>query len=689
MNIPDLSFRFALLETRLCEMGFSSKKVKPISADIIGRISELTETLSSPPSLSSRIVEQLPSWCDDCDTLLRQMVGSSEYSSNREIETLNHSIDELRKRCLNHKESHGLPQQRVSLPEAQPISQPKKGFFSWAISGITHAMRRTGSLVTRCFHTVASAGGNLRRRAVAVALPAISWWYGAFTNQDERIQKKQEQLDLFVGETHGKKPSTLATTLSQYIFSYFEEHVMHIQEREPALRPPFLSVFFHDLYSADPKPTTVGIGFQNLLSTKKEEFRKCIEDNLLFFLNNVSHHVREGSFINEPYAVVKMFHETLNEVVKNVESDSSLSGEMEKDDLVVAERNKLLTGDITRNLVHFILSVGFPRGALDVQIGPVEEPPSSDNAPIVFPGRSGEIVGPLEPEANTVQKKIYSAINDALFEELQDRLISLTKNNDLQDEFLLQIYRQINSFLNPSSEQQQNGGPISALFPDFEGQKIASEPVAYEYESDLVESLQKGATLLLQGTGLEKWIGRINFSKMARELSSRFRSFDTQKMLQLIFPQLETMLTPSQVFPSQERTSESKLFPRTQQEIQAREAERDARRKQRAEELLQEMTQLQKNVPHMAKMFARWKGFNDIPSLNEQSGLSTRIERVCKKIVNAVLTKFIQAFFKIIAMKSKIRTLNQQIAQQTQKIPQDTYILFLCDWLGRPSHTAA
>lgn len=521
-----------------------------------------------------------------------------------------------------------------------------------------------------------------------------------FEHMDEKIQEKKRRIDTLTGDT---QMTDFANTFSGYVVSYLEEHLLHIKERDPELRPAFLENFFHRLYRDDPTPNWEGRLLMSMVSHHKEKLQQAIELNVLFFLGNVYEKV-DATFSAHPYALMSLVHTTLERTLQEVreQTDPSLGTVMG-----VKERNLLLDGQMQERFSNFFLEIGFPNREEDLQlpIRGADEDWSQRNFFVrqflkIRAGAEHKIV-----EAN--RKKIVTLVQDVITSLFRSSMFELSEHADIEQALFLKGYQELNAFLFPSSAERdisvKRGGTeipvidflialLTSFFQDlgalFIRRKSEQEDTThYDKQDDLVLRIEESIRAFIPDTWLGKKIKNRFASTMAKklapQLAEKLKEFGgmncINQALQFTKEQLDVKTRPM-----------SEMFPRTQNEIEALQKKQADLREQREKEIQEEERRLQTRMPELAKRVVDFIGFDTtIPpewdSMSRRAQLAKQVSFFFKRLINNFLKTLIRFVFWAIGLGPKIGRVSKAIRQRTQAIPQDAFALFMCDLVQKAS----
>jgi hypothetical protein len=679
MQLQDLSFRFALLETDLFDIeSDKSKKIKmhPIALPrynkrtdhllfIKERLSCIHDELGLQElrPLSPKVSALLPSWCEKCSVTIDTLAKTSYFQSTEDREEIVKLASETRSKIEDIKARCGLFQKSLKEKELFEAAPPQSdgGVRNWMTTKLSGAARGLGHWL----------GGYFGKKADNT----VVWLSKAPKEEKKLIEQEQRELRIASG---GPVALSFAATFSDYLVSYLEEHVLHINEREVGLRPEFLTKFFEDPYVPHPVPTALGKAFIAALSSNREDIRKMLEVNVLIFLDNV-YSKMDIAFTNSPYALTSLVHATLAETINEVEKDKALPL---LDSMGLVQRNMLLSGQVTTQLVGMFLKMGFPKGAESLHI------PSKT---ISFFGRDA----------------LWNVIEEVFTSTLRDSLIDMSEHSDIQEELLLKGYRELNDYLMgrmPEEDERRRraGGAGHTILVEFlvtifssffaalrtaffnqgeKNQKDGNErQTLYPANEDLACQIQSGLSSLLPDT----WIGkklkqhispRIAAS-MAPLLAERLREFGGKTCINEGLQRMEALL--------------QKDFPRTQNEKEEVEKHEQEERAAQKKELEEEELKFRDNIPVLAKKVVENFGFNMIiPSekkLRQMWGpqrWSKKIDLFFRKFINTCFEKIILALFRIIDLPKQIDQSMYRLHKSAEKIPQDAFVTFMLDWIGK------
>lgn len=670
----NFSYRLALLENTLldiCSKSDAPIKTTPLSLpkhhskeayiDFIKvRLARIESTLNqSQEPLSSKIKAQLPAWCEKYSRLVEKLLGFDALQKDKEIchlvERTNEKILRVQRACLQ-----------------MPASSEETG-------GVWTALKKGGAFLWQnTIGRVCSGFGAGKRVVGKVAGMAGAWLLHASPEEEALIQEKSISLDRV---TEDRAASSFAARLSEYLVAYLEEHLVHIKERDISLRPSWLKTFFHDPYLPVPVPNALGALMIQLMSSGKEDVKKMVEINVLNFLHNVYARTNEA-FTHSPHALTSLIHDTLERTLEEAQQE-----EMKQEPLLGSvmgnvERNALLSGKVTKNLVALFLKMGFPNGSSDLYI-------------------------PSRMVSYCARETLWSTLSSGFEEVLKSALIDMSEHTDVEQELLLKGYREINDFLAPPSEEERVARVmetgvgksifidlIVALFGSFFSSvssslrepKKETERIEYSRREDLTKRMKEMFGFLLPKTGavgrIGRWIGAKTAPSLTTQLSDTLKEFAGNRCMNRVFSQLTDLLKPS--------PSIADRFPRTVADTKRVEEQRETLRQERKKALQQEETKLKMGVPLIAKKIVEYKGFDTTPPTKEELQAMWPITRIvrtlfrfCKIFLNILFEKVLLALFWAIDLSSKIEKLNRKLRVSVENIPQDAFALFMLSWIGK------
>lgn len=666
----DFSYRVAHLENELVgiyskgEPSFKKHSVslvkqhskKEYLSFIKERLSRIDTILShSQEPLSSRIKAQLPAWSEKYSRLVEKLLGFDNLGENEEIAHLIADTNEKMSRI-----------QHALLQKTAPKND-KAGF--WA------ALKRGGVFLW-------NAGIDAGKRCIGrVGGRAGAWLLHASPEEEALIQEKRITLDQVTGD---QAAASFASKLSEHLVDYLEEHLVHIQERDVALRPPWLSTFFQDPYVSEPVPNALGSLMIQLLSSGKADLKKMVEINVLNFLHNVYAKTNEA-FAQSPHALTSLVHDTLAKTLEEVQREHSQNEPLLGSAMGNVERNSLLSGEVTHTLVAVFLKMGFPNGASDVYI-------------------------PSRMVNYFARDVLWSTLSSGLEEVLKSVLMDMSEHTDVEQELLLKGYREINDFLSPPSEKEKIGREreremgksifielLIALFGSFfssvrssfhepKKQEVERMGVDYAGREDLTKKVEEVFGFLLPETGFIGKLGRTiatkTSSSLSTQLSDSLREFAGNRCMNQVFSQLNDIVKST--------SSITDRFPRTARDVQRGEERRIQLRQERTEAIQQEERKLKMSSPLIAKKIVEYKGFNTTPYSRDELQAMWPITRLIrtflrffKILLNTLFEKVLLALFWAIDLPSKIERLNRKFRTSLENIPQDAFVLFMMNWLGK------
>jgi hypothetical protein len=693
MNLADLSYQFTRLEDSLYDLDDAKSKKGSLSsihlpkslepeehAEFIKqRLQGINDQLSRiGRTLTVNEISLFPAWDKRFVTLAENLLNEPHVKSDAAlksaVEATKEHIDDIRSRILHRDE--------VESPVPPSVL---------ASHVVSHGA------VDRPFGLLEDGIGALWRFVKTKTTSTVAQVGIASTPEEEaEIEVRKTSL---TRESGGSEATLFASKLSEYTIAYLKEHILNIKEREPALRPAFLSDFFDDLRSENPIPTPMGDVVIKLLE-QEADLKKVIETNLLLFLKNIYCNM-DVAFTKTPYVLTSVLHETLSATLEDMQKEEKVTGETVGSQMGLVQRDLLLSGKVVNPFIQFIMKIGLPNGNDDLYI------PSQGLSSVGKGTFPGAVL--LRRVGVDTRQDVLKIIQKASAEIFQSAIQEMSENSDIQQELLLQGYRVINDYISPPKQEELATrfkkealegklgivefftALLSSLFrgaykPSVERKK--EDRTGGDKRIDLLQKkIEEGISFLLPDTKtgifLKRRAGKTMAASISQTIAEQLREeMGGKKCVSTALDQLQSFIDPSK--PRQE------LFPRTQAEIDVIQQKQQAHRENRLKDIEKEENRLKNNIPAIADRIVENIGFDttkptesELLSMNGVVRVFKHMTRMLKGFINNLLKTLVLGILKAIDFRSQIDVTMKKFRRSVEGVPQDAFAIFMIDWVGK------
>jgi len=495
--------------------------------------------------------------------------------------------------------------------------------------------------------------------------------------QSVEIQKCKDLINDYsqklIDMGHGPPTVRFAKTISETLVTYLREHVLHIQERDPALRPEFLEYFFDDPYSHSPKPSFLGNLFIPLLKDHEGLAITIVEANMLKALYNAYTQLNEIQN-NKPELVLEFARKTLEMGLEHIRSEEEARKTKGIGELKTKERNLILSGAMQKAFAQFILALAFPQG----------------NKEIFIPNLIPSILG-KERLVSWIRQTAFSLTTEGLGDLFFLVLADLSEHNDVKEELLIEGYEIALSTLEkpkqPSVEEPRQEQPRAShsllvvgilascikifidTFKSFFTRK-SSTHTRYEYQERFNTLIYSTAKTILKKSTLSRItpdpILRYVASKIGNALTTSLQSIRFVDVADQVLESIATNLTEH---------PEIRIYPRTIEQLLEQKQIRQENQRNRRAHLHDLENRFGQNIDGLID--AVWDAMK-LPdreiSSEERQGIHSiipRIKRRTKHYINSCLYKAISFICWVGGVKRITRRIGQKTTQTAEAIKQD------------------
>jgi hypothetical protein len=492
----------------------------------------------------------------------------------------------------------------------------------------------------------------------------------AIINKNRCMAELEAKITLYKSNLKNATYSTTATcfceTTAAYAVDYLEEHLLHIKERDSALRPQFLEKFFENPYSDDPQPTPLGKLVIPLLKTHKDLVQKTIEANVLQVTATIYQQFKDGQKAS-PYFFVDLVYEAIKSAMKQMNEEQSSLAKPGVNTLTIKERNLLLSGTFQKTIIDKAVSFVLPEGATQIITPPILT---------MFPGSKIVTLYFKETALSLVKEGFEGLISD-IFSELSD-------NTDLKRKLLITGYEQTNAFLSNTPTQStktQTGlskigiaslGVIftffSLIFTAFRHALTTPTVTSptYPNEKKLTDLLERLIINFTADSKLLSFISKHYSGSLARKLSPIFiTTLQNISFVEIIDAQLKNitdLLSP--------KNKESR-FPRKVSEEHSYAQKEEEQRKIEEKTLIDMREDLGKNISGLIHQVAS----TFVPDVDPApEGIETvlwKIRKFTREFLQACVYRCVQFIFWACNAKSKIQSMDRRFNKGTKLLKQD------------------
>ncbi len=219
-----------------------------------------------------------------------------------------------------------------------------------------------------------------------------------------------------------------AKVTAKTVFNFLSDEILHVEERDPVVRPFFLkgNIFTEDTaFTTHPKYTFLGDLLATLLKDIPGSFQKVIELNILNGTSNIV------TFLNDlktkqPFFIVDLCNRCLADLAKDPDY-----AELSSD-----EKQVKLIENFTKKATELIFEIAFPNGPKDLIMPPL--------------GGADYVIG--------IREKLWELVQDVLSEQMSSFLTDLPGKSDLKNMLLIEGYSALTPFL---ATQKKEGGMVT------------------------------------------------------------------------------------------------------------------------------------------------------------------------------------------------------------------------------------
>lgn len=235
------------------------------------------------------------------------------------------------------------------------------------------------------------------------------------------IEEKQTVLYTLTGSKDAEK---FAASVSKFSLSYLKEHLVHIEERDAELRPPFLEYFFKDTYTSNPQENSLCTLTKTLLKEHKTMMKGAIELNLLKGLHQTYSTLQA---LDKTTLLTDIVQKSFHLAIESVRQEEEAREHQGISPLTIEQRNLILTGEFQKKVIDFMLEISFPKGAEGLEI------------PEII---SSKIPGVQTSMELIKTKIIWPLVQEGLQNLCKSIFVDLSTNETVKTQILIQGYSQ-------------------------------------------------------------------------------------------------------------------------------------------------------------------------------------------------------------------------------------------------------
>lgn len=668
-----------------------------------GDIDEIKEKTPEPP--------QHPSPADVLNVAITSLHSFQESIrietplNNRKIQVLFPSIIEKANRILMQMEKRTS---MLSTSKKTAHDEAEKELLERLKTAIHDCKETLTTTEEKLLHSdpIPSQKPDLRQEIISYAGHTAGQKlvdFGTRYFESEPIQFKLQQIQASIlknstnltNASGSDIPTKFVDTLSAFIMSYLKEHILHVNEREPALRPQFLRFFFDNLYAdnlrkidpeSPPTPTTLGSVFIPLLQnpTISNLMTDCIRLNLFKALSQglgTVYSLKDTT----PFFVTSLFDTifktTLDDVRQEISSKSA--GDRGINLLTADERAQILSTRFQENFVKTILSFAFPNGPSDLEI----------------PDILSEIPGKQVFENYLKEKVAWEGLKKILEELTKTFFVDLSKNDDVKQQLLIKAYEEANSLLsgmdtskkephtlpkrssagvkmNLSTVSLISIGIITTIFHIIvESIKNVihhrRDPTTFTYkkQGEINSNIEKTMEWLVKGSKIRSFFVKLFGKKVAEAIGNTtvrsLQEIDVKKFINIQLASITEIISPENY---------QRYMARTAQEELQNEEKLKKERTDNAAHLRNLKTAFGNNfngiIKNVAEEFYPTEIYKD-----EANRLHKKIHYFCRCFLQKGIRNFISFFLWTIDARRITKELEQKSSQIVETIDQDALLM--------------
>ncbi len=444
-----------------------------------------------------------------------------------------------------------------------------------------------------------------------------------------------------------------ADTTSQFVVLYLEEELLHITERDASLRPPFLEFFFDNLYTDEPQENPLCTLVKALLQDNKPLMKATIELNLLKGLYQAYSSLK--NLESQPF-LLDLIRSSLHGAIDSVKKEKAARKEAEVNPLTIEQRNFLLSGTFQKDLVQFILDLGFPKGAEEIEL-------------------------PAQVPTFAKTDHIWPLVQKGLEQLCQSIFSELSTDEDVKNQILIKGYEQTKLLLTTQSQQEATShgleqfSRISALaigivtvffnviFLALRGKKTtgSDSPEQQQLSDDLYEAMK----WLAEGSKIRQFFFKRYGKNLAHSAGATLAdALKTIKVTDFLNQQLDSM---SKDVLNVENIKT--LFPRTEEKAQEIKRAQDAAKKANKahlEELREDFHENINGILGQARDFLYPEG--DVKQLS-------KIHKLAREFFRSCLLFLLRFISKVIKLKQHVSSMERRLYQAARSMDEDQILM--------------
>ena len=651
-RLANLNYRLDLWRKDVSDE-FKIQFVMPVQiqsqADVMKRIMENFYTIQTLLQRTGGVNPRLSSLLAKLQHISQEIIVTAKGIEPSEV-VQDTTIQRLVKKALDFEKSI---QHIRSLPPREIRKEGRGGIGSWLWDKV-------------CSPVIG--------KAVKIAgVPLASYFLNIRQSEKERVDAGIEQYtERLALQGDGTSARKFATQTSKFLVQYLSEHLLHVEERDPSLRDPFLKSFFIDPYVPKPVPGVLGDLVIPLLKTHSEIFEKIFRLNILKGISSLYENVQRIQR-EQPYLFVELVRSSLVMASAHIKMEDDVRKRQGLGELSPEERQELLKGTLQKSITKSLLSLAFPNGVKDLVI--------PDFLPSV-PGKAQAM--------NRIEGKVWEVLQKGLDEFFYSVFTDLSENDDVKDSLLLTGYKQILSLLEdvpeaPGAERAVKTNPIgfftfgfvatlikvmfTSIKENLRSKKSATTPYPNQaafnsIATDIVTDLVKATSW---PSFLQKKISATLVEKMGPSVVEAIKEIELTQIFDSLFSNFQDEIEASPVY----------HIPRTFDDVRAVEERREIERTERQVLLNEAEERVGSNLSGVIDSIWKYLKLKDPKPPHAEVGMKAAIYRFQRYVVhsiNAGLHRLLRFAFWISKMGTLIHDAGIRLRSRTGEIQQDVVL---------------
>jgi len=463
-----------------------------------------------------------------------------------------------------------------------------------------------------------------------------------------------------------------ADNLSNLIIIFLEEQLVHVDQREPALRAQFISKFFIDPSAKTPTRTNFGNIAISLIEENKEFAKELVRANVLRAVAN-GYQALESYQKDHPYLLVDYIHKAFEIGTEEIQHEERVQKEGGTH-LSPEARKRILDKSLQREMAAFLLTICFPHGSDDLFVP----------------------VG-IEMGQSMMWEPLRQVIEDLASDFFKDTI----ESQDIKQSLLRMGLEKVTEVLSgqsvqppttqegapPDKTQPHRGGIIAvgmiaafikiifdAIWEAFRGRKRTRGPSNYPRQ----DSFNARLYTTYQALEKELFIGKFIPQRLSRKIVHDYIgpnlvcAINEIRIPDLVDEQLKAI--SEKIKPD----SANVLFPKTWEEKEEIEKEKEAQRKEDQENIENLESHIGDNIEGLINAtYALWEidttGL-DATDVHKARQAFNRIKLFAINFANACIYKCIRFFLWLFRTRSFVHNLGEQALKKTDLIKQDIIV---------------